>query len=105
MPWQNTPDDRRRSDATYKDPVYLRNKAAAQRRAGGYCEDCRHRHPQLQCDHDTPVSQGGTHDLANLKMRCVGDGSCKCHERKTSQEGNAGRRRTHDPLPQPRTRW
>jgi hypothetical protein len=107
MPWQNTPDDRRRSDATYASPEYVRNRAAARRRAGGYCEQCRHRHPRLQCDHVVNAASTGKpdHSLANLQMLCVGDGSCKCHEKKTSQEGNAGRRQSHDPLPEPRTRW
>ena len=108
MAWKNDPESRQRSDATYGDPAYQRNRAEAKRRARGCCEQCGHRHTRLQCDHAIPVSQGGTHDLANLRMLCAGPGSCRCHERKTAREGNAGKRKTApapDPAPRPVTRW
>ena len=44
MPWAHDPESRRRSDATYGDPVYLRNREEARRRARGFCEECGHRH-------------------------------------------------------------
>ncbi len=106
MPWDKTAEDRAHDAATYSDPGYRHNRAAARRRAGGRCEQCRHPHGRLQCDHVIPVSKGGTHDLANLQMLCAGDGSCLCHERKTATEG--GGYRSHapaDPQPQPRTAW
>lgn len=112
MPWQNTPEDRRRSSETYGDPVYLRNRAQARKRARNYCEGCEHRHSRLQCDHVIPCSQGGTHDLANLRMLCTGKGSCQCHESKTAGEGGGYRRTRNapavavtDPAPRPVTRW
>jgi 5-methylcytosine-specific restriction endonuclease McrA len=107
VPWQNTPEDRRRSSETYGDPVYLRNREDARRRAGGYCEQCTHRHPRLQCDHVIPLSQGGTHDPSNLRMLCVGKGSCRCHEHKTAAEGNTAKVAgpPPDPAPRPVTRW
>jgi 5-methylcytosine-specific restriction endonuclease McrA len=109
MPWANTPEDRRRSSETYGDPVYLSNRDEARRRARGFCEECGHRHSRLECDHVIPRSQGGTHDLSNLRMTCKGPGSCKCHERKSAAEGHAARRavpaQPPDPLPRPVTRW
>jgi hypothetical protein len=107
MTWVNDAESRKRSDATYNDPAYRRNREAARQRARGFCEDCGHRHGHLECDHDIPVSQGGTHDLANLRMCCKGPGSCKCHDRKTAREGNAGKKAApaHDPAPRPVTRW
>jgi len=105
--WRNSPEDRQRSSETYGDPVYLRNRDEARRRARGFCEQCRHRHSRLQCDHVIPRSQGGTHDSSNLAMLCAGQGSCKCHEHKTAREGNAGKTagQPPDPLPRPVTRW
>jgi 5-methylcytosine-specific restriction endonuclease McrA len=111
MPWVNDREARRRSAETYGDPVYLRNREEARRRARGYCEECGHRHPRLQCDHVIPRSQGGTHDLANLRMLCVGNRSCKCHEQKTATEGGGFRSRRGapgapaDPAPRPVTKW
>lgn len=108
MPWANDADARRRSNETYGDPEYLRNRAAARRRAGGYCEGCRHRHPRLQCDHKVNAASTGKpdHSLGNLQMLCVGDGSCKCHEAKTATEGGWNNRRSGtDPQCTPRTKW
>lgn len=106
MPWRKTRADRQRDAKTYGSPEYQRNKAAAQRRAAGRCEQCRHRHP-TQCDHVIPVSQGGSHTVANLQMLCHGPGTCQCHERKTAGEGGGYRqpREQRDPQPRPRTQW
>lgn len=115
MPWDNSPEKRRRDARVYQDPEYVRNRELARQRAGGRCEcqgDCgRHQGPcgrrdrRLQCDHDTPVSRGGGHELANLRMLGAGDGTCKCHERKTAQEGGGFRNPKGDPEPSPRTAW
>jgi hypothetical protein len=108
MPWRNDPDARRQSAATYGDPEYLRNRAAARRRAGGSCEQCGHRHPRLQCDHKVNAAASGRpdHSLGNLQMLCAGDGSCKCHEKKTAGEGGGYRnRKKQDPQCAPRTNW
>lgn len=105
MPWQNDPDARRRSAATYQDPEYLRNKAAVRRRSGGRCEHmeggtrCGSR-DGVQCDHIQPVSQGGSHALANLRDLCTPH-----HNSKTASEGKGFRRTVRDPQPSPRTRW
>lgn len=109
MPWDNSPAKRQQDAKTYSDPVYRRNRAVAVRRAAGRCEKCGHRH-KTQCDHVIPVSQGGTHSADNLQMLCSGDGTCKCHEAKTAQEGggfrrDGGSRTPRDPKPTPRTRW
>jgi hypothetical protein len=105
--WAKTPDDRRRDAQTYGSPEYRRNRDAARRRAGGRCEQCQHRHTTLQCDHIRNVAGGPPdHSLGNLRMLCAGEGSCKCHEKKTATEGRGFRApRRADPPPQPRTRW
>lgn len=108
MPWDKTPADRRRDAKVYGDPAYIRNRKAAKQRAGGRCEQCKHPHGKLQCDHIIPVTQGGTHALANLQILCAGEGSCRCHERKTAAEGGGYRTSNHtpsDPEPRPRTTW
>jgi HNH endonuclease len=105
MPWQNTPESRRRNQETYGSPEFIAARKLARKRADGRCEQCGHRH-RTQCDHVIPVSQGGTHDLANLKMLCAGDRSCKCHERKTAAEGGGFRsKRKPNPDPVSRTQW
>lgn len=105
--WEKTPADRRRDAQVYGNPEYKRNRDAARKRANGRCEDCGHRHGRLQCDHVIPVSQGGKHALANLAMRCAGQGTCRCHEKKTATEGGGYRARkpAADPAPRPRTSW
>lgn len=112
MAWQKTDADRKAENAFYADPVYRRNKQLAKARARGRCEECGHRHSRLQCDHVIPRTKGGTHALANLRMLCAGDGTCKCHERKTAGEGGGYRSQANrestmprDPKPAPRTRW
>jgi hypothetical protein len=108
MPWRKTAADRARDATVYGSPVYRRNRDAARRRAGGVCEQCHHRHPRLQCDHMNHTGHGSPdHSLGNLRMLCAGEGSCKCHERKTATEGGGFRRvgRSSDPGPEQRTRW
>jgi 5-methylcytosine-specific restriction protein A len=105
MPWRNDADDRRRSAATYGDPEYRRNRTVAMRRDNWRC---RIRTPGTcigaarKCDHIVPVSQGGTHNLSNLRAACD-----PCHDQKTAQEGGGFRRpgSSGDPQPQPRTSW
>ena len=108
MPWTKTPEDRRRDNAVYGSAEYRKNRAIARRRAGGVCEQCQHRHPKLQCDHIIPKSQGGGNALSNLRMLCVGEGSCKCHEAKSLTESSGYRksgRKNTDPPCRPRTQW
>lgn len=115
MAWKKTPEDRKAEDAFYNDPVYRRNKAIAKRQAGGRCQECGHRHDRLECDHIIPRTKGGTHAIDNLRMLCKGDGTCRCHETKTAQEGGGfrqpagpgadGSRAPRDPRPRPRTKW
>ena len=105
MPWQNDPDARRRSAATYQDPVYLRNKKLVRQRSGGRCEhmDGTVRCGSMdgvQCDHLVPVSVRVDHSLANLQDLCTTH-----HQRKTATEGGGFRKQRSDPLPSPRTRW
>jgi 5-methylcytosine-specific restriction endonuclease McrA len=107
--WEKTAADRKAEDAFYNDPVYRRNKAVVKRRADGRCEQCGHRHP-TQCDHVIPRIKGGGHAVENLRMLCAGDGTCKCHEKKTATEGGGyrarpGSRAPRDPRPRPRTKW
>ena len=103
MPWANDREARRRTAITYG-PEYRRNRQLAAQRAAGRCERCGRR-GRLQCDHIIPVTQGGTHNLANLQMLCSGPGSC--HARKTATEGGGYRapRQAADPEPAPRTAW
>lgn len=109
MPWDNSPDKRRRDAAAYGDPEYRRNRALALKRAGGACENmvngrrCGSR-DRVQCDHITPLSQGGTHSLGNLRCLCR-----PCHDRKSAQEGGGyrrpGWRAKGDPPLTRRTQW
>jgi hypothetical protein len=109
VPWQNSPEDRRRSSETYDDPVYRRNAAITIERAGGRhgrCERCGRKGRRLQVDHIVNVASGVTdHSLANLQAICSGPGSC--HARKTAREGNAAKAggQPPDPLPRPVTTW
>lgn len=102
MTWQKTQADRGRDQAVYGSPEYLRNKKLVRRRSGGHCEI---RTPGIcddratSCDHDLPVSKGGTHDLANLRDACT-----PCHRHKTAGEGG-GYRHMADPEPAQRTQW
>jgi HNH endonuclease len=107
MPWANDRESRRRSDATYQNPEYKRNREAARRRANGRCEGCHHPHGRLQCDHIVNYAVSRSHALANLQMLCVGAGSCRCHEKKTAQEGGGFRngQRATDPGLETRTAW
>jgi len=110
MPWEKTAADRERDKATYGDPEYRRNRPLAMQRAGGQCE---HHDNGRRCgstdhvsvDHITPVSQGGTHHLDNLSVKCA-----RHHRQKTAQEGRGYRRKgprppRKDPPVEPRTQW
>lgn len=101
MPWQNDPESRRKSAETYGDPEYQRNRKLALRRANRRCErpGCGS-WKGVQVDHDTPVSRGGTHALANLVVLCS-----QHHREKTAGEGGGFRKPASDPAPAPRTRW
>lgn len=104
MPWNNTPEKRRRDALVYADPVYLKNRRYALRRANGACEKCGTRSRPLQADHIVPVTQGGTHDPENLQVLCSGPGSC--HAAKSASEGgDHGRGKAQDPAPRQGTRW
>lgn len=107
MPWDKTPVDRRRDARIYQDPEYKRNRETRKRMAGGRCEQCQHPHARLQCDHIRNTGNGPPdHSIANLQMLCTGPGTCRCHEKKTAQEGGGYRNpSTADPEPSPRTRW
>ena len=101
MPWDNSPEARRRSDAIYRDKTYQANRAVIMRQAAGRCEQCG-RHARLQCDHIIPVSRGGTHHLTNLQALCA-----SCHAKKTGEQ-NTWRALSSppgDPDPTPRTTW
>jgi TPP-dependent indolepyruvate ferredoxin oxidoreductase alpha subunit len=107
MTWVKTAEDRQRDQQVYGSPEYRRNRALARRRANGTCEGCHHRHPQLQCDHITPKSSGAVSNaLSNLQMLCTGDGSCKCHDKKTyaQRQGHRGKGKS-DPAPRIRRWW
>jgi len=109
MAWNKTAADRAR-DAQVYGPEYRKNRPLAIRRAGGSCEHlengrrCGSRE-RVQVDHITPVTQGGTHHLDNLRVLCR-----RCHQRKTAQEGGGYRQKGHrkaagDPVLTRRTNW
>src|SRR5262249_47014824 len=107
MPWANTPEDKARSAATYGSAEYKRNNAIVRRRSCGRCERTEDGRPcssrdRVQCDHKTPVSQGGTHHISNLWDLCTPH-----HDRKTAGEGGGWRRggSAPDPAPTPKTEW
>lgn len=64
----------------YNDPMYRKNRQLRYDRAAGRCEECGL--PvgpgQWECDHLLPLSDGGTNDYDNLRVRCL-----KCHREKT----------------------
>ena len=109
MPWRKTPADRQRDAEVYGSPEYRRNRPLALQRAGRRCEllaqgrRCGSR-DRVSVDHITPVSQGGTHHLDNLRVLCKPH-----HLEKTAQEGGGYRRKRRraavDPPVQARTQW
>ncbi len=107
MPWDNTPEKRKRDAEYYGDPVYRKNRRLALKRAAGRCERCGRRTARVEVDHRIPRAQGGGHDLANLQVLCKGPGSC--HDRKTATEGGGHRkgktRPSTDPTPKTGTEW
>ena len=106
MPWQNGREDRRRSDATYGDPEYKRNRPLAMKRDRYRCQlrlaGCLG--GASECDHIVGVAEAGTHPhaLSNLRAVCV-----PCHRTRTADQGGGFRSATstRDPAPQPRTTW
>lgn len=48
------------------------------------CQKCGK--PGHEVDHITPISQGGTHNLENLRVLCH-----QCHKKKTTQETRTGK--------------
>ena len=72
--------------ADYNAPEYRRNKRAAWERSGHRCEKCG---AGLEgrshvCDHIVPLSDGGTSELANLKILCA-----DCNRAKTAADRRA----------------
>lgn len=51
---------------------------------GAACVDCGIVRADNEIDHDTPLEQGGSHDMANLRIRCK-----ECHKAKTAREQRA----------------
>jgi 5-methylcytosine-specific restriction protein A len=103
MAWTKTPAGRRRDTQVYGNPEYQRNRKTILRNAAGRCQIrtesiCTHRATEV--DHLTPVSQGGGHDLRNLRAACG-----PCHRHKTAAEGGGFRLAHGDPDPAPRTGW
>lgn len=104
MPWANSPEDRSRSAQVYG-AEYRRNRTLALRRDKWRCQI---RLPGCtgaasQADHIIPVSEGGTHDVSNLRAACK-----SCHQKTTAQQGRGYRRRPGppaDPQPRPTTQW
>lgn len=63
----------------YDDPEYRRNRALI-RKAQQNCVMCGtqgNSSNPLECDHIIPVSKGGSHDLANLRILCR-----QCHKKR-----------------------
>ena len=57
----------------YRDPLYHKHKAQRYKLAGGCCEDCSQPvgKGEWECDHLVPLSQGGTNEIENLRIRCT----------------------------------
>ena len=108
MAWRKTPADRQRDQETYGSAEYRANRPLAIRRAGGKREltEAGRRcgsTDRISVDHITPLSQGGTHHLDNLRVLCR-----PCHLAKTAREGGGRRSRRSpatDPPVQARTAW
>jgi 5-methylcytosine-specific restriction endonuclease McrA len=105
MPWANDRESRRRSDATYADAEYRRNRPIAWRRAAGRCEWTEQGRrcgatKECQVDHIIPRTNGGTHAIGNLRVLCGAH-----HRAKTAREGGGFRSKARDPRPTPRTDW
>lgn len=98
MTWTKTAADRKRDAAVYgSDWRKLRVRVLL--RDNRRCVLCGST-MKLTVDHITPVSQGGTDQMVNLRTLCEG-----CHQRKTSMEGHTTRSNTTDPAPKPATIW
>lgn len=102
MTWRKTAADRQRDAQVYDNPEYRHNRPLAMKRDQWRCQlrlaGCAG--AASQCDHIIQPSQGGTHQLANLRAVCK-----PCHARRTAQQSNTGTKAAGDPQPQPRTNW
>jgi 5-methylcytosine-specific restriction endonuclease McrA len=104
MPWDTSPEKRRRDSRVYG-AGWRRARLACLRRCRWRCEI---RLPGCQgaaseVDHIVPVAAGGTHDQANLRGACGA-----CHAKVTAQQGGGyrrGRNGGDDPSPRPGTQW
>lgn len=72
----------------YKDPQYAKNRKHRFERAHGRCEACgiALQPGEWECDHLVPIKDGGTNDVANLRVLCR-----PCHRRKTREDKNRPR--------------
>ena len=101
MPWQNTPADRRRSNATYG-AKWRKARNAAMSAAKGRCQI---RLPgctiaATEVDHELGAQNDPDH--RHLRAACK-----RCHEQVTARQGNDARRASGPPDPgvQARTAW
>lgn len=66
----------------YSDPAYQHNRKARYHLAGGRCEACGVTlTADWECDHLTPLRDGGTHAVENLRAHCR-----ECHRKKTAAD-------------------
>jgi hypothetical protein len=103
MPWQNTPEDRRRSNATY-DTKWRKRRLECLRAARWRCqirlEGCKGNATQV--DHIL----GAANDPDHKQLRA---GCESCHGKITAQQAHDARwgngSTVRDPAPHPRTAW
>jgi 5-methylcytosine-specific restriction endonuclease McrA len=57
------------------------------------CHVCREQFApaQLVNDHVVPVSEGGADDVGNMAPCCTGEGTNRCHDKKSADEARRGR--------------
>jgi 5-methylcytosine-specific restriction endonuclease McrA len=101
--WNKTQADRERDARVYDSPEYRRNRPLAMKRDRWRCQlkipgTCIG--AASQCDHRIQPSEGGGHDLGNLRAACK-----PCHAKRTAGQSRAGTKAAGDPEPQPRTDW
>lgn len=78
----------------YGSAEYLRNRELAWIRAGGHCEECGRliTRQAAECDHITPLADGGGDDLGNLEWLC----EAECHHAKTREDRRRRAERRRD---------